>query len=175
MKNYLSIIVLTLIIFPCFAQATQIINCYVIKISDGDSFTCLTHHKKMLNIRLQEIDAPERYQAFGHQARQQLSQLIFKHHVKLSISGYDRYQRILATVFNQKGENINLKMVQLGIAWAYNQYTHTTQYISAQAKAKQQRIGLWVDPHRISPGEFRKNRFNHNKFKKQLRQQKNRD
>ncbi|WP_386690897.1 MULTISPECIES: thermonuclease family protein [unclassified Lonepinella] len=136
------------------------INCRVVSISDGDSITCLLTNKKQIKVRLAEIDAPEKAQAFGKRAKQTLAQLIHKTQVRLKISDYDRYERSVATIYDSQGKNINLQMVQLGMAWAYTQYMQDPQYLQIQQQAQSQRIGLWQDTHPIPPSEFRKHQYN---------------
>ena len=72
-------------------------------------------------MRLQEIDAPEKVNHLERKPNNIFSQLVFKQNVTLSVSGYERYQRILATVYLQE-QNINLEMVKNGMAWVYPQY-----------------------------------------------------
>lgn len=135
-----------------FAAQERQIQCRVVGISDGDTLTCL-QDRTPLKVRLLHIDAPESAQPFGQKAKQALSQLAFKKQVTLQSTGYDRYQRLLAVVFDGN-RNLNLALVQQGMAWTYSQ----TQpiYEQAMAQAKQQRIGLWQDTNPINPYDWRK-------------------
>lgn len=136
------------VILPLALQA-RMADCFVVGISDGDTFTCLTANLKPIKVRLAEIDAPEKAQPFGKKSRQMLGSLIHKRHVTLAIQGYDRYQRTLATVYDKQGQNINLIMVQQGMAWAYR------QYLQAEQTAREHRRGLWRDPSPIEPHLWR--------------------
>ena len=141
-------------ILPLALQA-RMADCFVVGISDGDTFTCLTVNLKPIKVRLAEIDAPEKAQPFGKKSRQMLGSLIHKRHVTLAIQGYDRYQRTLATVYDRQGQNINLIMVQQGMAWAYRQYLQDVAYLQAEQTAREHRRGLWRDPSPIEPHLWR--------------------
>lgn len=141
-------------ILPLALQA-RMADCFVVGISDGDTFTCLTVNLKPIKVRLAEIDAPEKAQPFGKKSRQMLGSLIHKRHVTLAIQGYDRYQRTLATVYDRQGQNINLIMVQQGMAWAYRQYLQDVAYLQAEQIAREHRRGLWRDPSPIEPHLWR--------------------
>lgn len=133
------------------AEMPQQIQCKVVGISDGDTLTCL-YRKTPLKIRLLYIDAPESAQPFGNKAKQVLSALAFKKEVTLHISGTDKYQRLLAVAFDGN-RNINLALVEQGMAWAYRQ----TQplYQQAQTLAEQRKQGLWQDRYPIEPAQWR--------------------
>lgn len=135
--------------------AERELACRVVGISDGDTLTCLLD-RKPLKVRLLHIDAPEKNQPFGNKAKQALSALAFKREVTLHISGYDRYQRLLAVVYNERGENLNLKLVEQGMAWAYRETQPIYQF--AEQQAQQVGVGLWQDPAPINPADWRKQR-----------------
>lgn len=134
-------------------------TCLVVGVSDGDTLTCL-QNKKSIKIRLAEIDAPEKRQPFGQKAKQALSAMVYKRQVQLNIIDKDRYNRTLATVYYQD-QNINLTMVEQGMAWAYQQYLQHPIYLKAQQQAQAQRLGLWADRHPIPPQEWRKQEKKH--------------
>ena len=144
-------------ILPIALQA-RMADCFVVGISDGDTFTCLTANLKTIKVRLAEIDAPEKAQPFGKKSRQMLGSLIHKRHVTLDIQGGERYQRTLATVYDKQGQNINLIMVQQGMAWAYRQYLHDVAYLQAEQTAREHRRGLWRDRSPVEPHLWRQQR-----------------
>lgn len=69
----------------------------VIKIADGDTLTLLVDERP-LKIRLANIDAPEKRQAFGTRSRQSLSDLCWKQDATYEAQTIDRYGRTVAIV-----------------------------------------------------------------------------
>ena len=132
----------------------------VVGVTDGDTITVLDTTNTQYRIRLDRIDAPERRQAFGAKSKQFLSSLIFEKNVRIIYEKKDRYGRILGIVF--LGENeINLTMIQHGMAWHYSHYDNTERYAAAEREARQKKIGLWIDPNPISPYIFRQGQKKH--------------
>lgn len=133
----------------------DITSCYVTKISDGDTATCLNQDSSQVKIRFAQIDAPESKQEFGSRSRQALADLIFNKKVDLKIEETDRYGRSVAEVFF-KGQNINKQMVKDGYAWAYKEYNKDKEYLELQKQAQAQKIGLWSHKNPMYPQDFRK-------------------
>ena len=59
---------LALIILSSYLFSLELIG-KVVKVSDGDTITILTSDKTQHKIRLNDIDAPEKKQAFGNQQK----------------------------------------------------------------------------------------------------------
>ncbi|MEY3322473.1 MAG: hypothetical protein RLZZ417_2056 [Bacteroidota bacterium] len=137
-----------------YTQSNEFLR--VIGIKDGDTVVLLTNKKEEITLRLSEIDAPERKQAFGTVSRTYLSNLIFGKEVKLQKSGTDRYGRTLGFIFTRNGTNVNLEMVKNGMAWQYEKYSKSPVLRRAQIEAKAQKLGLWRDPFPTPPWEFRR-------------------
>ncbi|WP_455488365.1 thermonuclease family protein [Haemophilus sp.] len=160
MINQKTLFTSLLLIFTALSACSREKNtCRVVKISDGDTLTCLTKVNKSIKVRLAEIDAPEKKQAFGQKSKKALSDMVYLRDVRLSLKGQDRYQRTLAIVYYQD-KNINLEMVKQGMAWAYKQYAHDPIYLQAQENAQAKGIGLWADNNPIEPSQWRRQEKN---------------
>lgn len=145
-------VVAVLVALP--AQAAQPFTGKVIGIADGDTLTVLadtTQHK----IRLAEIDAPEKKQAFGERAKLSLSALCFDQRASVSKGKADRYGRTVARVRCQ-GIDASLHQVQQGLAWAYTAYLTDPDIAIAEQAARDSGTGLWVDTKPTPPWLYRK-------------------
>ena len=153
-------VIYSLVLFIClslispflYAVSDNAISCKVVGISDGDTLTCL-YQRKPIKVRLLHIDAPESAQPYGNKAKQALANLVFKKQVMLHSQGYDRYQRLLSVIYDERERNINLLLVQKGMAWAYRETLPI--YERAMLKAKQEKQGLWQDKSPINPAQWR--------------------
>lgn len=135
----------------------------VIGIADGDTLTVLTNYQQEVKIRLAEIDAPEKGQAFGTRSKQSLSDLCFGKHAEVIPPVKDRYKRTVARI-KCSGVDANSEQVKLGMAWVYPRYAkdHNLYIIQRDAKANQR--GLCADSSPTPAWEFRK------QSKKQVRE-----
>lgn len=150
-----------LLIFPIYAES---ISGKVIKITDGDTVhIILTNHEKE-KIRLAGIDAPERKQAHGKKATRYLASLIAGKTVTVEYNKRDRYGRIVGKIL-YNGEDVNLKMVQVGYAHWYFKYRKEQSrddqisYKVAEANARKFNLGLFQN-EAIPPWEWRKKKKN---------------
>ncbi|MEZ5617197.1 MAG: thermonuclease family protein [Rhodocyclaceae bacterium] len=125
----------------------------VIGISDGDTLTVLVE-RQQVKVRLVEIDAPEKAQAFGNKSKQSLSTLCFKKTAKLDDKGKDRYGRTLARV-HCDGIDANAEQVRHGMAWVYDRYVTDRSLYGLQDEARAAKRGLWADPSPMPPWEWR--------------------
>lgn len=131
------------------------VGCKVVGISDGDTLTCLSSDNMQIKVRLNQIDAPEKSQAFGTAAKQALSGYVFGKTVGLKTNGTDKYGRTIAEVF-VGDKNINKAMVADGYAWAYREYMTDNDYGDLETSARSNTKGLWSEPDPIYPSDFRR-------------------
>jgi micrococcal nuclease len=125
----------------------------VVAVMDGDTVGLLVDRQEF-RIRLSQIDAPEKRQAFGQRSKQSLSELVYGRAVRAVTTGEDRYGRTLATLY--VGDvDVNAEQVRLGMAWVYRQYADAPSLYAIEAEAKAARRGLWADPDPVPPWEWR--------------------
>lgn len=154
LSKVLSVAMTMLLLQSLIANAT-VISGRVVRIADGDTLTVLDANNNQFKIRLAEIDAPEKKQAFGNKSKQYLSAICYSKQATVRTSENDRYNRIIGYV-NCDGVNANKQQVQNGMAWAYKQYVKDPEFYRLEIDAKTNARGLWADPNPIEPWEFRK-------------------
>lgn len=130
----------------------------VIRVLDGDTIEVL-QDKKPVRIRLANIDAPEKKQAFGRWSANQLKALLAAQPVTVTYTQTDRYGRIIGHVFTTNGTDASRFMVQSGAAWVYERYNVDESLLALQREAQEQKRGLWVDANPVPPWEWR---YKHN-------------
>lgn len=155
MKHFLHIIYLFAVILPPTLCAAQLQG-MVIRVLDGDTIEVL-QDKTPVRIRLANIDAPEKKQAFGRWSANQLKDLVAAQPVTVTYTQTDRYGRIIGRVFTTNGTEASRFMVQSGAAWVYERYNTDKALPALQRKVQTQKRGLWADSQPVPPWEWRHN------------------
>lgn len=153
MLVYLAIVGL-IVVFSAAANASPSFTGKVVGIADGDTLTVLADATQY-KIRLAEIDAPEKKQAFGERAKQSLSDLCFNAQATVSAGKTDRYGRTVARV-SCNGVDASLYQVSNGLAWAYTAYLTDPAIAIAERVAHESATGLWGDAAPTPPWLYRK-------------------
>lgn len=144
--------VLLLLLAGCKNRAAE---GQVVGVLDGDTIEVMVDGEAK-RIRLYGIDAPEKKQAYGPQAKQDLSGIVFGRTVSFVSKGTDRYGRTIAQIY--LGESyVNAELVSRGAAWWYREYApHDNQLAEAEQEARNAFRGLWGSPNPTPPWEWRR-------------------
>ena len=126
----------------------------VIAVLDGDTLLIL-HHGKATKLRMANIDAPEKTQAFGKQARASLLEMVDKKQVQIDTQAVDQYGRIVGLV-SVDGRSVNQEQLRRGLAWEYSHYHADKTYVALQSDAQQAKRGLWAQTNPQAPWQWRK-------------------
>lgn len=124
-------------------------------VTDGDSLRVLVKGRHM-EVRLADVDAPEREQPYGWQAKLELIDLVRDRHVVIVPRDVDRYGRVVARVW--VGDlDVNRELVRRGAAWFYSQYAQDEALYYAEQEARDAQRGLWALPvaERMEPWHWR--------------------
>lgn len=135
----------------CTASGAQVIG-----ITDGDTLTVLDG-QLAVKIRLANIDAPEKNQAFGYRAKRELSAICFAKQAAYVVQTRDRYGLAVATV-NCDGIDAGRVMLERGMAWVYTKYNKDAALPRVEARAREAGRGLWAGHDAIAPWDFRRQR-----------------
>lgn len=128
----------------------------VTRVLDGDTIEVKSSPSLVERVRLQNIDAPEKKQAFGNWSKQYLTDMVGGQHVTITYVDRDRYGRILGKVSSKDIADVNKAMVANGAAWVYVQYNTDPSLPGIERAARNQRLGIWADKDPVPPWEWRR-------------------
>lgn len=146
-------------------QQTFAASYELVTVFDGDTVK-LRDADGEFKLRLTDIDAPERNQAFGKKSRRALNKLCMGRDISVTaqLTGMDKYQRYLGRL-QCNNIDASLYLTQQGLAWHNIKYSSNTMIFEAQEQAKMKKIGLWQQKNPIPPWIWRKqhksSHFNH--------------
>ena len=127
----------------------------VVSVHDGDTITGLDESKTQYKIRLDAIDAPELGQPFGQASKKALSEKVFGKDVVVIVKTKDKYGRTVGHILID-GRDVNLMMLEEGMAWHYKHYDRNARLARAEDEARAAKKGLWSDGDPVPPWEWRK-------------------
>ncbi|RZT93860.1 thermonuclease family protein [Rivibacter subsaxonicus] len=147
---------------PVLITGGSLLLCLVVGVSDGDTLSARCRAApdatpQTLRLRLAEIDAPEKAQAFGARSRAHLAALCFGREAQVRAQALDRYGRTVARV-RCGGVDANAEQVRAGMAWVYERYARDPELRDDQELARGERRGLWQDAGPVPPWEWRRQR-----------------
>jgi endonuclease YncB( thermonuclease family) len=133
----------------------------VVGIQDGDTVTVLDSARLQHRVRIAGIDAPEKAQAFGTTAKENLARLAFGKQAEVRCNKRDRYGREVCSVY-VGALDVGLEQVRGGYAWWFREYAREQSpedrksYAAAESEARAARRGLWRDAGPIAPWDWRR-------------------
>lgn len=133
----------------------------VVRVADGDTLTLRDAQQQLHRIRLAGIDAPERRQAWGPEAREALTRAARRQTVRAACHKHDRYGRAVCTL-HREGRDLGLHLLRTGLAWHYLAYRdeqpadEAAAYARAEAEARRAAQGLWADAEAVAPWDWRR-------------------
>ena len=106
----------------------------VTRVLDGDTIE-VALSSGPIRVRFGSVDAPEKKQPWGREAREALTRKLGDREVELDVVSQDQYDRLVAVV-GLDDENVNAWLVRQGHAWAYRQYAKDKSYCAWEAEAR---------------------------------------
>ena len=135
----------------------------VVSVQDGDSLVaCASQGRNNdgFRVRLYAIDAPERDQEYGREARDYLWRLVWNRtDLMLEPADTDQYGRLVGVLYYRRmnrRRSINRLMVEQGLAYWYSRYGgHGLGLEQAEENARRRRRGVWASVSQVAPWEHR--------------------
>jgi micrococcal nuclease len=124
-------------------------------VADGDTLLVLPNQAhEAVKLRIANIDAPERCQSGGEDARNAMIDWVHRKTVQVTPQGTDTYGRVLARV-EMDGRDVGAEMVASGMAWAYSFRTGAGPYAALERQARRQKKGVFAQAQPMTPKVFR--------------------
>ena len=134
----------------------DLVSGVVTRVLDGDTYDLLLEDNTTVRIRMDAIDAPEGWQAYGREATNYLKEMAENQTVRVSLANTDRYNRVLSFSWLKDGRELSREMIKAGYAWHYKQYNNDAELARLEDEARAARRGLWSDDDPMAPWEARR-------------------
>jgi len=152
-KNPVGLLFLFLFCISSLASGEEF-SAKVIEVLDGDT-VLIVRSGGLLKVRLAEIDAPEKAQAFGKDSKRSLVDMVKGKQVRFISRTVDQYGRLVAFL-DIDGLEVNAEQIRRGLAWEYSNYHSNKVLIDLQEEAKKESRGMWAQDKPIPPWKWRK-------------------
>lgn len=126
----------------------------VVAVLAGDTLKVLKSRQVMV-VRLQGIDAPEKNQRYGQQAKDFTEGIVFGQKIVINVKGIDRNENLIAEVVMEDGRSLNREIVKAGFAWWHREHSEDLSLWRLEDKARESKLGLWLGEDPVPPWEFR--------------------
>ncbi len=134
----------------------QTLSGNITQVIDADTVQFRLKNGKYARIRLIGIDAPEKQQDFGKECSEILFDEVKGKSLNAVVYDVDQYKRVLAKISSDDVADLSLFLLQNGCAWEYlAPIDLRTAYESAELTAKNNDVGLWINPNPIKPSIWR--------------------
>lgn len=128
----------------------------VTRVVDGDTLSFApADGGRPLTVRLEGIDAPERCQPWGAQAREALEALVRDRTLTLRVLGRDDHGRTLGRL-RHDGVDLGERLVRDGHAWSHRYKHDRGPFVAQERMARALKRGLHADGTPLMPREFRR-------------------
>ncbi len=132
-----------------------------LRVVDGDTILITDKQNKIQRVRIKGINTPESMnvngrvkECFGYEAKEKAKEIFSKNKNLILLfdpnsNKYDKYDRLLAYIILENGEDYGEKMIKEGYAYEYTYhgrfYQNQKKYKIAQKYAEKHKKGLWRD------------------------------
>jgi len=147
-----------LTVFACAPVFADGFEAMVTRVFDGDSFLVQPAKGKDIDVRLADIDAPEKQQPYGNDARAALKRLIEGRRVYVDVIETDQYKRKVAHVYRLPDRlDVRRTLVHDGHVWVWRKYARDRQLFALEDAARAAHMGIWAlrESERMPPWQFR--------------------
>lgn len=130
----------------------------VFRVDDGDTLWMDAENERNIRIRFQAIDAPEKGQDFGDDARRYLNSFVCGRTIRVEVDKADQYGRVVGRVWVETPSgtlDVEEAMLRKGLAWHYRKFNDESRLADAQREAKKKKTGLWSQENPVPPWRWR--------------------
>jgi endonuclease YncB( thermonuclease family) len=146
---------LFLCFMACAVAGADRVRVTCLRVVDGDTLVVQEAAETPLRVRLWGIDAPERSQPFGKEAKAALAERANGRELEIERVAVDRYGRAVCRLYSDV-EYLNAALVREGFAWHSAKYAPRAEDLAAaETAAKAACAGLWQQGQAVAPWTHR--------------------